>query len=344
MIMNAGHCLVTVCLLVSSVLAQSEQSELEAHIPPAMLQELVASREQAQDELRRSGQDAVSPDILRAFLEPGGSVAIAKMEQVVTIDRMKFTFTLALEKALRGTTPQQVPVECYWSDRPWPLRPPQGAQRIKPQTGKRILASFAAQSGPDSFRGILDLDDPTEAAFLPRAVVVAKMDADAATLGPSVYEIGLVNEATVVRDLALQRLLHTKECPADSHCEESILAEVRHLLESKNPNDRMEAVRWLGDISRTVQACQLRSCASPQFHAEPLRELLQRAVRDKNVAVGDLAFQHLATLDFHKKENAGYCEEIVPALRLVERYPFGGKHWLGGPLNGASTCVGPAHT
>jgi hypothetical protein len=192
MIMNSGHCFVTVCLLVSSVLAQSEQSKLEASIPPARLQDLVSSREQAQEALRRSGRDALSPEILRAFLEPGGSIAIAKMEQVVTTDRMKFTLTLAVEKGLRGTTPQQVPVECYWSDRPWPLRPPQG-------------------------------------------------------------------------------------------------------------------------------------------------------IRDKNVAVGDLAFQHLATLDFHKKENAGYCEEIVPALRWVDRYPFGGEHWIGGTLNGASTCVGPAH-
>jgi hypothetical protein len=342
MIMNSGHCFVTVCLLVSSVLAQSEQSKLEASIPPARLQELVASREQAQEELGRSGQDALSPEILRAFREPGGSIAIAKMEQVVTTDRTKFTLTLAVEKALRGTPPQQVPVECYWSDRPWPLRPPQGAQRIKPQTGKRILASFAAQSGPASFRGILDLDDPAESAFLPRAVALAKMDADAATSGPSVYENGLVSEAAVVRDLALQRLLHTKDCPADSHCEESILAEVRRLLPSKNPNDRMEAVQWLGDVSRTVQACQLRPCAALQFHPEPIRELLQRAVQDKNVAVGDLAFRYLATLDFHKKENVGYCEEIVPALR-IDRYLFGREHWIGGPLNGASTCVGPAH-
>jgi hypothetical protein len=81
MIMNSGHCFVTVCLLVSSVLAQSDQSKLEASIPLARLQELVASREQAQEELRHSSQDVLSPELLRAFLEPGGSVAIAKMEK-----------------------------------------------------------------------------------------------------------------------------------------------------------------------------------------------------------------------------------------------------------------------
>ena len=80
----------------------------------------------------------------------------------------------------------------------------------------------------------------------------------------------------------------------------------------------------------------------PEFHSEPARELLRKAVEDKNVAIGDLAFQYLATLDFHKKENAGNCEEIVPALRMVDRYPFGGEHWIGGSLDAASTCMGPA--
>ncbi len=176
------------------------------------------------------------------------------------------------------------------------------------------------------------MDDPAEAAYLPRAIAMAKMDADAARSGFSVYERGLINENAVARDLALHRLLHTKECLADSRCEESILAEVRHLLAKKNPNDRMQGVRWLGNLNELIQPCQVRTCAAPEFHSGPVRELLQTAVEDKNVAVGDLVFQYVATLDFHKKENAGYCEEIVPALRKVDRYPFGGEHRIGGEI------------
>jgi hypothetical protein len=84
---------------------------------------------------------------------------------------------------------------------------------------------------------------------------------------------------------------------ADSHCEESVLAEVRQLLDNKNPNDRMEAVRWPGYLSALVQPCQVNPCAPPEFHSEPVRELLRRAVEHKNVAIGDLALQYLATLD-----------------------------------------------
>jgi hypothetical protein len=341
--MKSGCWLLVAGLLAASVLAQTDRSKLEASIPPAKLQELIRSREQAQEELRNSGEDTLLPLILRGFLEPGGSMAIVKMDQVVTTDRVSFTLTLVVEKALLGTPLGKFPTECRWSDHPWPLRPPANAQRIKPQAGKRILASLGGQNSPISFRGILDLDNPAEAAFLPQALAMAKMDADATTSGPSVYERGLANENAVVRDLALQRLLHTKECLAHWHCEESVLAEVRQLLANKNPNDRMEAVRWLGDLSELIQPCQVRSCAAPEFHSEPVRELLLKSVEDKNVAIGDQAFQCLATLDFHKKENAGYCEEIVPALRMVDRFPFGGGHSIGGSLNGASTCMAPAH-
>lgn len=343
MIMKSGYCLLAACLLAAPVLAQTDRSKLEASIPPARLQELISSREQAQQELRNSGEDTLSPLILGGFLEPGGSMAIVKMDQVVTTDRISFVLTLVVEKALRGTPPKKFPAECLWSDHPWPLRAPRNAQRIKPQTGKRVLASLDAQNSSASFRGILDLDNPAEAAFLPRAMAMAKMDADAATSGPSIYQRGLRNENAVVRDLALQRLLHIKERLADSHCEESVLAEVRQLLANQSLNDRMEAVRWLGDLSRMIQTCQVRPCAVPGFHSEPVRKLLRKAVKDKNVAIGDLAFQYLATLDFHQNENAGYCEEIVPALRMVDRYPFGGEHWIGGSLDATSTCMGPAH-
>jgi hypothetical protein len=102
----------------------------------------------------------------------------------------------------------------------------------------------------------------------------------------------------------------------------------------------MEGVEWLGQLSVAIQQCQVKACNGPQFPPEVVRELLQSAVADKNVAVGDRAFEYLATLDFHRKQNAGYCEEIVPALRRVERYPFGGEHTIGGSLDDLSVCIG----
>ena len=45
-----------------------------------------------------------------------------------------------------------------------------------------------AQSKFWLFAGILDLDNPKDAAFLPSAAAAAKMDEDAAISGSSLYE------------------------------------------------------------------------------------------------------------------------------------------------------------
>ena len=187
---------------------------------------------------------------------------------------------------------------------------------------------------------VLNLDDRAEAALLPYALGTAEMDATATTSG---YEKDLTSENSAVRYLAFHRLMEAKGCPADANCEESIFNEIRALLVSQNPNVRMEAVEWLGELAGTIGNCRMQACKAPQFHVAPVRELLQSSEADENVAVGDVAFQFLATLDFHKKENAGYCEEIVPAMRMVKRYQYtGGKHVIGGSLSGSSVCLAAA--
>lgn len=340
------YCLITVVLLVASALAQTERSNLEARIPPAKLEELVASRRSAQKELQPSSVDDLSPQILRWFVEPGASVAIVKMEQVIAVGD-KYTVTLVVEKILRGAPPAKLSVNVYWSERA--LRWFGKSERIRPVTGKRALAGLIEldDNTPDKFWlfvGILDLDNPNEAAFLPSAAAAAKMDAEAAISGSSVYEAGLTSENPVVHELAMQRLLDAADCSAESHCEHSILSEIRRLLASQNPNHRMQGVGWLGDLSKKIHSCQVSPCSATTFHREPVRKLLKRAVQDKNVAVGDLAFQYLATLEFREKGNAGYCEEIVPALRTVERYPFTGEdhRMIFHRLSTTTICVRPS--
>jgi hypothetical protein len=142
----------------------------------------------------------------------------------------------------------------------------------------------------------------------------------------------------MIRDLALHRLLKAKECLAAAHCEESMLDQANRLLASHNPNERMEAVGWLGHLADLIGRCESMACPPTHFRRAPVRALLQRAVEDQNLSVGDEAFQYLATLDFHKKENAGYCLEIVPAMRRGQRYPRGTNHIIGGRLGAASIC------
>ena len=345
--MKPGLFVVAVCLLSVSALAQdeTESSALERSLPPQKLQQLAESRDRAQEELRSTATDNLSSRISAAFRDPHGSVAIATMEQIVNYSG-SYLLELRVEKVLRGDLPQTVAAKCTWMEGPWILRPPLGLQPIKPENGKRILAAFGDRSAPTRqgepiyFQGVLNLDDRAEAALLPYALAAAEMDATATISG---YEKNLTSENSAVRDIAFHRLMAAKDCPADARCEESIFNEIRTLLAAANPNQRMEGVLWLGQLADAIGDCRMRACKAPQFHAAPVRELLQAAVADQNVAVGDLAFQTLATLDFHKKENGGYCEEIVPAMRTVERYLYtGGKHVIGGSLAGSSVCLAAA--
>jgi hypothetical protein len=341
-------CFFTFWLIVAPVLAQRERSKLEASVPPHKLEELVQSRRSAQQELHVTGIDALSAQVLGAFLEPDARVVVAKMEQVVA-DGDKYTVTLVVEKILRGAPPAKFSADGYWREEPWPLTRPRGAQRFRPLTGKRVLASISTlddntQNKSTVFIGILDLDNPGEAAFLPSAIAAAEIDIDAATSGLSVYESHLASENPVVHQLAMQRLLGTKNCSAELRCEQSVLSEIGRLIASPNSSHRMQAVRWLGVLSQKIQSCRVSPCGSPEFNQKAVRELLKLALQDKNVAVGDSAFEYLAALEFKQKGNAGFCEEIVPALRKVERYPFTGENHriIGGRLNGESICVGPA--
>ena len=344
--MESPYCFITVWLLVAPVLAQTERSRLEASIPPAKLDELISSRQRARQELYPPNAKDLSPQILRWFLEPGAAIATVKLEQVIG-DGDRYMVNLAVEKVLRGAPPARLSLEAYWREEPWPLSEPVGAQRIRPITGKRMLASlfsldYSPQSKPSLFVGILDLDRPEETAYLPSAIAAAKMEVDAAVSGTSVYELGLRSEDPVVHEMAMRRLIGSKDCPTSSHCRASVLSEIGRSLGGSNPIHRMDAVRWLDELSEKIRSCQLSPCTSPGFDREPVRRLLQSAVQDKNLAVGDRAFEILATLDFAERRNAGYCEEIIPALRKVEQYPFGGERWMGGRLSAASTCVGPA--
>ena len=114
--MKPGYCLITIWLLVAPVLAQPDRSKLEASIPPAQLEELVSSRRRAQEELRPSGTEDISPWILTWFMEPGASVAVVKMEQVIADGGDHFTVALVVEKPLRGAPPAKISVEVHWSN------------------------------------------------------------------------------------------------------------------------------------------------------------------------------------------------------------------------------------
>ena len=330
--------LLVFCLPALPAFGQSDRDKLS----PQQLRQLVASHEQAREELQRAEAKSVAGHITRGFLNNYDSVAMVTIGQVKTGPEDSYDAEFMVERTLRGKVPQQMVAHGYWMPNPklsWEVRPPPCLQRIEPKPGRRMLAEVVERphmSGLPEFRcvfGFLDLDDPVEAAYLPQAQAAADMEVSASTAGLVPYEKGLTSDSAAVRDLAFWRLLFDERCPGDSQCEASIHAALRTLLASKNVNERWEAVMWLRDWLQEwlqpIGRCGGDDCDSAQFQPAPIRSLLQTAINDQNVAVGDEAFELLAALDFHKKENAGWCQDVQPEIRAVKRYPEQGEHLLG---------------
>jgi hypothetical protein len=198
------------------------------------------------------------------------------------------------------------------------------AQHFKPEVGRRVLASLLGQGRV--FYGILNLDDPKEAAWLPQAVAAVSLDEDTARKGPRIYEEALRSPFRAVRDLAMDRLLDFYDGLADSGTPEHTLALIRRLLESEDPSDRWNAMNWLAEIASFVRDCQRPQSplhARQPFQLKAVRALLAFAEKDSNVVVGDEAFEALANLDFFRKENLERSAAIFPELRTMAFCPKG---------------------
>jgi hypothetical protein len=315
------------------------QTPSKTELSPLMIQKLVDSRQKAVEELRRF-PDHAFPEIAAMLSVAKAPIAIMRISKAIREKNGTYTLRLDVERTLRGKLPETLAVQSAWHEGMWLWWPPFGWDRIKPEPGKRVLAGFNVERWQVSNPRTLDLSNPEEARWLPDIEEFLHIESLAGDANATPYLNALLNRSWLVRFLALERLLSLNACKADPSCEKKILASIRHELASPNPNDRMFAVNGLRLMVEALAGAWRRS-RGPHFQAKPVRTLLQLAVADKNVFVGDLAFLYLAKLDFDGKENAGYCAVITPALRKIERVPDIEKRPIGGPLNVALACVLP---
>jgi hypothetical protein len=308
---------------------------------PPEIQKLWKSREKAEEELRRFPTQEF-PEIERALYESKTVVGIVRINDFARDKTGVFTLHLQVEKTLRGTLPESLAVRSAWYDGSQMRlgRPPFAWDRIQPEAGKRVVSGLYLEQGELRGLATLDLGKPDEAKFLPAVEEFLRVESQAER-GDISGLIGLLlHEFWFVRSLAISRLSTSKLCSADSSCQEAILASIRRELTSKNPNERRLAVNSLTILVEARRNPWRTQSSIPPFKAGRIRQLLNLAVSDANAAVGDEAFYTRATLDFDRKENAGYCFAITPALREIKRYPFGEQHTIGGAFNAGSFCIG----
>jgi hypothetical protein len=337
--------LVALAVLVTApVLAQDEQSKMISKLSPEQIQALVNSRQRAYAELRTTASAYESSALSQALYDRATAIGIFKITKITPqqFGGTAVTLTLTLERTLRGEMPHEYTDETALNANPisWIKGPPPAWVHVPPTEGKRVVVAAPEANGISKNTPVLDLDDPQEAAKLQAGERFLSVDKVPDMIWSAPFIALLGDPAPLVRDLAVRRLLHSGTCQASAECARVVIAEAGRKLASAEPTDRREAVNWLREISDAIQARDPGNGRNLGMAREPLRAVLAKAMEDRNVAVGDEAFAILEQLDFHAQENVGYCIEIVPALRKSERYPKSADgRVIGGPLNGASSCL-----
>ncbi|HMD07366.1 MAG TPA: hypothetical protein VKH63_07505 [Candidatus Acidoferrum sp.] len=315
-----------------------------AKLSSEQIRGLVDSRDRAYAELRRNASAYDSGGLFQALFKRDTNIAICKITKITRREPggADVTLTISLERNLRGEVPHEYIEETNLSPNPlsWIKGPPPQWVRIIPVEGKRIVVASSELQGKRTNTAVLDLDDAGGSTKLAGAERFLKADATSAAPGTSLLLQALADPAPLARDLAVRRLLQMNSCTTDAVCGKDIVAAAERLLASNEANDRREAVNWLREMGDEVQAAEPGNAKQSGLALEPIRAQLAKTVGDRNVAVGDEAFMALEQLNFHVRENVGYCIEIVPAIRASERYPISDKgRVIGGPLNGGSLCL-----
>jgi hypothetical protein len=144
-----------------------------------------------------------------------------------------------------------------------------------------------------------------------------------------------------IRDLSAERLVQSAACNASPSCRDSLLADARQMLRSKNRGKRWEALKWLEPLTEPIGNRKTGPNGLPPMSNSTVRRLLLSVISDRNLAIGDKAFGELAMFDFHQTAHPGECIEIVPALRRSATWTHAETKdvSIGNPLGNAFTCI-----
>jgi hypothetical protein len=121
----------------------------------------------------------------------------------------------------------------------------------------------------------------------------------------------------------VHRLTEWDDCNRSPACAERFSNAVRRAIQSDTPNERPEAVNWLiwiGSVSNGEKKREGYERGLPIPPDSALRILLDSAIDDRNVAIGDEAFQYREMFEMDRSGSPGECFVIVPALRKSAFY------------------------
>jgi hypothetical protein len=322
------------------------------------------SRRVAEKELAEQSVAFETPNIANPLEWPAYLIAIARITAVQMSDtantpRTKISFHV--EQFLRGESQTaDFDVESRWTRE----STAEGGQttpvfahnyrytaldRSEPKVGARYILGYSLAYGGGKLvfvPGVIDMQDLGRTQLIGDMERFLTIETEAGPSNFVPYLKALDDVVPWIRDIALHRLTGSASCNTSPVCAKSFSAAVERQLQSSMPNERQEAVDWLtwvDSVSRSGGEGSTRIDGLPVLSDSAIRELLSSAIQDRNVAIGDRAFQEREMFDMFRTGPPGECFAIVPALRKSAHW-LSGEHDLlptGFPVAYMTGCIPP---
>jgi hypothetical protein len=346
-----------VIVLGSGLLGFSQDTSIQSKLTRGMSAERVQALKESRTEagMEISKERYPLPEIVWCLRDSTCRVAIARVTEVTPEAPVadgawpNLKVDLELEQMLRGASEK---THVYAESR-WRLikslyrfgHVDTALNREEPKVGKQYVIGYLVPGyGDDGAKievgGAIDLSQPGQAQALAEVQHFLNIEAsgDASNFAP--FLEALDDPIHWIRDVAAYRLAESNTCHASHYCGETFLAHAGKLLQSSSAGERWNALEWLRPL---VAEAHVRKQPS-SISNDTFRDLLQSATTDRNVAIGDLAFQYLSDWDFlRSSEAAGHCLEVVAAIRKTAIWDYadvkGG--YITNPLGSSTSCIAP---
>lgn len=342
-----------------------EGSHVFGDLTDARISSIFESRRLAHQELVAQSTKFKSPDIAVALSVPSYLIAIATITSVHLPDGRSLPRTqisFHVEQFLRGESRvTDFDVESRWIPNPpkdhileYSINSrPTVLDRSEPKKGDRYILGYT----PDFTEGktvfipsAIDVQDPTQTRLIGDVEQFLTIESAAAGSGFEPYLAALDSSIPWIRQIAVQRLTSSDACNASPVCAQRFSTVVRRQLQSKVPNERLEAsgwMVWIESVSRWKSLQKGWHDGLPVLPDSAIRELWDTATGDPNVYIGDEAFARREMFDFDRVGKPGECIEIVPALRKsahwhAGEHDYSGQHELlpvGFMLTSSTSCI-----
>jgi hypothetical protein len=303
-----------------------ESRDFFGNLSAEQLNLISESRRAARKELDEKAAAFDTPGIASALGFPSYLIAIARITAVKlpddTTPRTRVTFHV--EQYLRGESNlAEFDVESRWvpkssvSDE-GPLYRKTALDESEPKTGHRYILGYTldySDGEPVFALGVVDLQDPAQAELIGNIRRFLAMDTEASLNGFETYLELLDDKIPWIRDIAVHWLTESDSCNASPICAERFSVAVRRQLQSDTPNERQEAVSWLVWVDSVSSAGKRYLEGLPVLPDSALRVLFNAAIQDRNVVIGDEAFEYREMFEMRRSGSPGECFVIVPPLR-----------------------------